>query len=297
MRRNLGKAIAIGLVLAACGPGPRDPSDTPDGGGGGGGDGGGGGNDDGSITGDGCPDESKLVYTVDQNNKFSQFNPATKSFTDLGTLSCSQTASPFSMAIARDATAWVLYDDGKLYRVETKNSLVCSQAAWVPNTQGLRQYGMGFSTDQVGGTTDTLFIAGGSGPPPMSSTSTLARLDTGTFQPMSLGSMSGWPELTGTGSAELWGFFPGTAPRIAQLNKANGSAIRTFTPAMLAGTPTAWAFAFHGGSFWVFLKKGSEGATTVYQFNSTTGAHIGDTLASGRTIVGAGVSTCAPIIL
>lgn len=298
MRRNPGKAIALVLALAACGPTPKGPAPDANGGGGGG-DGGGGGNGDGGITGDGCADEAKLVYVVDTNRKLSQFNPPTKTFTDLGTLACpaGSGAVPFSMAISRDATAWVLYNNGRLFRVETKNNLTCTETTWTPNTQNLRVFGMGFSTDQVGGTTDTLFISGDSNPPPQSS-STLARLDMGTFQPTKLGPVTGWPELTGTGNAELWGFIPSTtSARIVQLDKASGTATRTFPLASLSGDATAWAFAFHGGSFWVFLKKSSESQTTVYQVSSMTGGVVGSTVASGRSIVGAGVSTCAPVIL
>lgn len=301
MRENLGKAMALALALVACGPTPRDPGTTPDGSGGGGVDG-----DtstgDSSPTGDGCSDEAKLVYVVDQTNHLLQFHPATKTFTDLGMLKCQPMAGakPFSMAIARDATAWVLYDSSELFRVETKNDLACTKAAWTPNTQGLRKFGMGFSTDQVGGTTDTLFISGGFGP--SDSTSKLARLDMGTFQPSTLGTVTGWPELTGTGKAELWGFFPGASARIAQLDKASGAALQTYlVPALndLSDDPEAWAFAFHGGSFWVFLEKNGEDYTTVYQVDSVTGAIAGMTPADDpkRSIVGAGVSTCAPIIL
>lgn len=302
MRRNLGGATALALALAlpaaACGPTGRDPSTRPDADPGGPDSGTGG--DSGTIpTGDGCSDEAKLVYVVDTNRTLSQFNPATRTFTDLGTLSCSAGigATPFSMAIARDATAWVLYSNGALFRVETKNNLACTRAAWM-TTQGLKVFGMGFSTDQVGGNTDTLYIAGGAVGPSGSSTSKLARVDMGTFQPSPLGNVTGWPELTGTGSAELWGFFPSTSgASIAPLDKVTGAVGAKFQLGSLAGDPTAWAFAFHGGSFWVFLKRGSDTQTTVHQVNAMTGAIVGSTPATGRSIVGAGVSTCAPIIL
>lgn len=287
--------LAVAVAAAACGPGGRgggddDGNNTPDSSIPGGGDSG--------TGGDGCSDAAKLVYVVDSNERMSQFDPPTKTFTDLGTLTCPAGlgATPFSMGIDRDATAWVLYSNGELFRVETKNNLACTKAAWTPNTAGLRVFGMGFSTDAAGGTTDTLFIAGGSGT--TVPTSTLAKLDMGTFQPTTRGTVTGWPELTGTGNAELWGFFPATnGARVVKINKTNGGADQTYTLSSLAGDPTAWAFAFHGGSFWVFLKKNLESSTTVYQVNSMTGAITGSTLASGRTIVGAGVSTCAPIIL
>jgi hypothetical protein len=75
------------------------------------------------------------------------------------------------------------------------------------------------------------------------------------------------------------------------------TAPRLTYPLSIAGMPTAWAFALWGGDFWVFLMKGLESSTTVYQYDSNTGALKSMMQASGRTIVGAGVSTCAPVIL
>jgi len=76
-----------------------------------------------------------------------------------------------------------------------------------------------------------------------------------------------------------------------------GSALQTFQLPSLAGDPMAWAFAAWGGDFWVFLMKGNELATTVYQINGMTGQIKGMTYATNRRIVGAGVSTCAPTVI
>jgi hypothetical protein len=307
MRRNLGKALSLALVLAACGPTKRGhgDGDGPDASGGGGDDANTG-TDDGQVAGDSCSDEAKLIYVVDENRTLSQFDPKTKTFKDLGTPDCGTPAKPFSMAIARDATAWVLYDNGYLYHIDTKNNLACTQSPWVKNTSNLLNFGMGFSTDQVGGSTDTLFISGGVSI--NDSVSKLHRLDLTSFQPTFIKNVVGWPELTGTGSAELWGFFPSAdAARIAQLDKTSGIELRTYNESLLNnpsnyGGTTAWAFAFHGGSFWVFLKKyptmsDTNAYTKVYQFNASTGALIGQPLDTTRKIVGAGVSTCAPVII
>ncbi|HLL23166.1 MAG TPA: hypothetical protein VK427_13600, partial [Kofleriaceae bacterium] len=187
---------------------------------------------------------------------------------------------------------WVLYSNGQLFRVDT-TTLGCTKSAWMTQA-GLSQFGMGFSSDAVGGSTDTLFIAGGSAPTqPMSQ---LAKLPLASFQAQPIGSVQGWPELTGTGNAELWGFFPGTSSaRIAKLDKTTGMALTTY-PLAITGEPTAWAFAAWGGDFWVFLKKGLENSTTVYQYNSA-GQLVSMKAVPGRNIVGAGVSTCAPVIL
>ncbi len=294
----LNTAVLAGAIaLVGCGPATRNPN----------------GGDDDSTTdannnnnGDGgndlgCSAAAMLVYTVDQDNKLSTFNPANKTFSDLGTLSCpaSGGATPFSMGVDRTATAWVLYSDGELFHVDT-TSLACTKTSWTAQN-GLMQFGMGFSTDTTGGTTDTLFIGGGAtvdtGP------STLAKLDTSTFTATTVGTINGWPELTGTGTAELWGFFPDmTSPKVEKINKTSGAAIQTFSETSLAGQPLAWAFAFWGGDYWIFLMKTDsiglpESATTVYQIDGTSGSIKSTTPTNTRTIVGAGVSTCAPVII
>jgi len=285
-------ALSLSLVAAACGPDNRDPNNPggPDGGNPGG---------DGANT-ENCSDDAKLIYVVDSDNTLSKFDPTTKQFTDLGQLDCpaAGAATPFSMGIDRNANAYVLYVEpdtsSQLFKVDTK-TLACSATGWTTQLN-LREFGMGFSTNAAGGSDDTLYIAGaataGAG------SVTLASVDVNTFAAMGRGTVQGSPELTGTGNAELWGFFPETAnPRVAQLDKTTGQAIKTYNAPSLAGEPEAWAFAFYGGDFFIFLSKDLELSTTVYQMNGTTGAITGMTSTGGRLIVGAGVSTCAPTVI
>ena len=288
----MGAGCLIVVVIAAggCGPGQRGPDalgtgpDSGDGESNVGADG----------AGDNCSDAAKLVYTVDTNNTFSKFDPSTKTFTDLGNLSCvaGPLAQPFSMAIDRYAIAWVVYSDAELFRVDIQNNLACTKTAWAAQ-HGLTKFGMGFSSDP-GGMSETLYVASGTTP----QTSTLAMLDTTSMTATTWATLQGRPELTGTGSGQLWGWFPdASAPRVEQIDKTNGSAIQTYTLSSLAGNPADWAFAFWGGDFWIFLMKGSETSTTVYQVDGMTGAVKGSTPTSARKIVGAGVSTCAPVVI
>jgi hypothetical protein len=277
-------------AFAGCGPDHRGGNNGgPDGGNGTDGN-----NNGGDGNQNGCSAASMLVYTVDQNNTFSTFDPMTKTFHDVGTLSCASGAMPFSMGIDRTPSAWVEYDNGKLFHVDV-TTLACTPTSW-SNPDGLLEMGMGFSTDQVGGTTDKLFVAGGLGP--TFPTSTLATVDTGSMAATMLGTVTGWPELTGNGNAELWGWFPDAShPRVEQINKTSGAAIKTFKLDQLAGMPMAWAFAFWGGDYWIFLERSTDSNTTVYQIDGMTGAIKGSTPEPNRTIVGAGVSTCAPVVI
>src|SRR5512135_2866827 len=148
--KYVGLTLAI-VLASACGP--SDTREPP----GGGSNTGSGSNNGTGSNGDNCSDSAKLVYVVDEANTFSKFDPSTKTFTDLGTLSCPTSggggifggAMPFSMGVDRNTIAWVLYDDGELFRVDINNNLACTATSW-SSSNGLMQFGMGFSTDTAG---------------------------------------------------------------------------------------------------------------------------------------------------
>jgi hypothetical protein len=255
---------------------------------------------------DNCVAAAKYIYTLDVNNTLSQFDPQTKQFVDMGTLACegAEGNAPYSMSVDRSAHAWVVYTDGALYTVDIVNGLQCTRTAWA-SPDSLGEFGMGFSTDVSGGANDTLFVAAGTtSVTPIGTTSNakLAAIDTGTLDATVIGALGGAPELTGTSSAQLWGWFPdASSPTIEQLDKTSGAAITTFRSSLsgLAGTPHYWAFAFWGGDFWVFLQRSlpEETATQIYQVDGTTGAIVTTTPTGTRSILGAGVSTCAPLVI
>jgi hypothetical protein len=199
--------------------------------------------------------------------------------------------------IDRTPTAWVLYNSGELFKVNTQTA-ACEPTSFSRPEQPpeLRH---GFSTDAPGSTADTLFIAGGPISLTMGATSTLATVNMTTMAPSSLGTVTGWPELTGTGNAELWGFFPSAtvAPRIEKLNKATGAALQTFPLSTLSGQPAAWAFAAWGGDFWIFLQREPTRAPRSIRSTVRTARSRARPRQAGRRIVGAGVSTCAPTVI
>jgi hypothetical protein len=277
------------MVACGCGPGSRQDGEPP----------GGGGYADASVQGGGgdCADGTELVYVIDQlSDRLSSFDPATKTFHDLGSLSCPTMAgaSPFSMSVDRGGTAWVLYNSGEMFTVPLA-TLGCTKTTW-HGANGLNVFGMGFSTDMPGGSAESLYVGGGANQ--MQTSYTLARLDLTTMTARPLGMQPQIPEMTGTGKAELWGFMPeATQARVVQFDRTNGTIVKSYNEPTLAGTMTGYAFAQWGGDFWVFLIKNNEPSTTVYQVDGMTGAIKGTTPTTGRTIVGAGVSTCAPTVV
>lgn len=254
----------------------------------------------GGSSGGDCSARARLIYVVDQYEMLSAFDPATLTFSDIGYLNCPALggASAFSMAVQRNATAWVLYNSGELFRVDTATA-ACSATGFVVDQGGMKLFGMGFVSNVAGSAAETLHIAGGPETTNPDVTRTLATLSMPGLVVSPTGSVAGSPELTGTGAGELYGFFPSAAaPRVAWLNKVTGAEREVYPLPTLAGTPQAWAFAFWGGDWWVFLQRDTDVSTNVSWLSVNGGVGTLHTALTdtGRHIVGAGVSTCAPLL-
>ena len=59
----------------------------------------------------------------------------------------------------------------------------------------------------------------------------------------------------------------------------------------------AWAFAFWGGRYYIFFKGVEDPSTNIWQLTPSTAELVEVVTDTGLNIVGAGVSTCAPIDL
>ncbi len=264
-------------------------------------------NPDGTCEGAGgdCKEErARWVYVLSSDDTLLKFEPDSERFTEVGVLDCPAPAGwkPYSMAVDRNGDAWVVYrdlsitatDPGLLYRASTADAS-CVDVGYSP-PDGFGTYGMGFSADAEGGESETLFIGGGDGLPG-SGAATLGSLDLSDFAATDLGSIGSWPELTGTGDAQLWGFFPNDSPAtIQQLDKSNADAIQTLNLADVS-FPVAWAFAFWGGRFYVFLQTLLDPFSKVIRVDLDGGNEEEIVPDTGYQIVGAGVSTCAPVEL
>lgn len=238
-----------------------------------------------------CVEASRWIYTVDSNATFSRFDPTTHAFTDLGTLQCGTYASPFSMAVDQKSIAWVLYTDGRLYKVDTTTAKCEATNYQDPN---FVEFGMGFVFDPATGK-DTLYIAGGTYL--RSGSCTLATISFPSLNvTTSLGPIKeGQPELTGTGDGSLWGFYPfeeyptSHDAALVRLDPRNGAALATYHYPTITDVG-GWAMKFWGGQFWIFV---GHSIYAVDRDKPQTAKTIMTN--TGRDIVGAGVSTCAPL--
>jgi hypothetical protein len=262
-----------------------------------------------------CPDAgSTLVYVITSDNVLLSFYPPTATFTTIGTIACpTSTAgdSPFSMAVDHAGIAYVAFASGDIFRVSTANA-ACVPTKRVP-TAGpfVSQYGMGFAANvgadggptndggDAGDNVETLYLAGNPGGltpgnlPPVElgsmSTTTFTTTSIGIVTPSIFGS-----ELTGTGSGQLFGFYvtdsSGTAAAIGELDRTTGQlvAMNNLPGVNIAG---GWAFAFWGGDFYTFTAPDTD--TIVQRFRPSDGS-VTMVTTLPHTVVGAGVSTCAP---
>ena len=247
----------------------------------------------------GCDDSTKLVYLLDADNSLWSFAPnqmdiTMSKLTMIGTLTCSTTMQPNAMSVDRSGTAWVEYvpmdetdtTHDELFKVNVTTA-ACTATSYVTGAFGTR-YGMGFTADAPMSTAESLFVAKGDAP------YAFGKFDMTALTIATLGTPNGGPELSGSGDAKLWAFFPDPSmPRVSELDKTNALEGMSYPIAAAAGTEDGYAFAFWGGDFWVFLKKDTDTYSVLYHVRGSDGAVTTWPL-TGRWIVGAGVSTCAP---
>ncbi len=248
----------------------------------------------------GCSEAAQLVYVLSDQNDLYSFRPNRREFTRIGRMTCGGgEMRPNSMAIDRNAVAWVNYvrsdfgdTAGAIFRVDTSDAS-CLPGAGIGLPAGWYRLGMGFSTAGVDDPQEALFVTGtGSG------TQGLGRVDPPTLSPIGqfTGALRGRDaELTGTGDGRLYGFFTTTPVQVAQIDKSSGTIISTQA---LAGveTPAAWAFSFWGGDFFLYTAPAAGRTSNVTRYRPSDGSVDPRYMVDiGFRIVGAGVSTCAPI--
>ena len=237
-----------------------------------------------------------LVYVITSDAALYSFYPPDRSFTRIGTVACPANGStPFSMTVDRKGIAYVVFRSGDLFRVSTATA-ACASTPFVPNQLGFDTFGMGYAAD-TNDAGETLFI--GQNDDATGATSHgLGSIDTTTFRVTFVGPFNPPirpPELTGTGDGRLFGWTPDLSggSHLYEIDKKSGQILGQ--NALVIGQPNeAFAFAHWGGEFWIFTAPSGE--TTVTEFDPATGNETNVTKLQA-TIVGAGVSTCAPSTL
>jgi hypothetical protein len=256
-----------------------------------------------------------LIYLVTSQSDLWSFYPPSLSFSRIGHLNCPTTDTPFSMAVDQAGVAYVLYRDmmnsGHLFRVSTATA-GCQPTPFAADQEQFQTFGMGYSQNPSG-VGETLYIASDEGED-SGVPARLGLIDTTAFAVHTIGDFApqlSSAELTGTGAGDLYAFYAlnpdpngmaGSGPpsAIGQINKANAHLLgQTVLPNVAQGC--GWAFAFWGGDFYEFVAPPPAGqvcltttTSVVWRYRPSDGTQEEIVPNFPGTIVGAGVSTCAP---
>jgi hypothetical protein len=234
-----------------------------------------------------------FVYLITAENDLYRFYPPDLSFTFIGHINCSDPmgTNPYSMGVDRKGTGYVLFSSGQLYAVSTATA-ACKSTSFSSGEKGFSvKFGMGFSANK-NDPGEKLYVA------EHIDGTRLATIDTTSMELSivgSFGSSIGNPELTGTADGRLFGFgrddsLP-SGFHFSEIDSSNANALSdTIVPVGESGS--SWAFAFWGGDFYFFTSIGS-GTSVVTRLHPDDGS-LSAVATLDRTIVGAGVSTCAP---
>ena len=263
---------------------------------------------DGGSVANNCSEAAQLVYVLSDSSDLYSFRPNLRQFTRIGRLRCPTTMQPNSMAIDRNAVAWVNFvqsdfgdSAGAIYRVNTTDA-TCTGDPPIRMPAGWFRVGMGFSTAGSDTTEEALFVAStGDGLGAVSRG--LGRYDTASQQIVPIGQFTAAlrgqsAELTGTGDGRLFGFFTTTPVRVAEVDKGTAAIVHS-APLTQVETPSAWAFSFWGGDFYLYTAGSAllGGSSNVTRYRPSDGSVDTSYMRNvGFRIVGAGVSTCAPIL-
>ncbi len=240
--------------------------------------------------------DAELIYVVDHDSNLYSFDPRklpADPFHLVAKLACNEPRSLNSMAVDRSGVAWLNYHSGAVHRVSIIDGH-CSTPGVIPRGAP-KSFGMGFVTDGPEAITEKLFVAGGT------NKKSLAILDT-VRSPATWTSVAPFeepgahPELTGTGDGRLFAYFP--SPNfgfIEELDRTTAKPVgKRWVLEDAASHVSAYAFAHWGGVFYVFATADDVSSVHAVHMKSGKQERVLNNLP--MVIVGAGVSTCAPLL-
>ncbi len=243
------------------------------------------------------------IFVLSQSAELWKFFPENNVLEKLGPVGCNLPPQTFSMAVDRLGFAWVQYADGKLRKVDVTNVANCSDPGFVPNQQGINNFGMAFVSNSAEDKCDQIFGDQYTGIAEGQNVADFFRIDPMTQQIVKLGKTNfGTAEVTGTGDGRVF-LFAAKAfdTQLVEVDKANGALLSTIPlPGVKLGG--GWAFAQFAGDFYFFTDGQSDSKSEIthidYDDSDNNGKQDITVVVNNAPlkVVGAGVSTCAPTL-
>ena len=246
-----------------------------------------------------CAENTDLIYVLSDDAELWSFDPATNMFALVAALPCPGGLfnGTFSMSVSRAGIAWVMYQDGQMYQVDVNAPGTCMNSGWVSNS-GFNLFGMGFVSNSLADPCEKLYAHSWSGLGGFSEGLNSGQL--GAIEPsdLSVAILGGinydGGELTGTGDGRLFAFAGATPAKLVEYDKTNANEIAT---TLLVGLDltNAFAFAHYDGDFFFFTEEGLGATSKVTYYDPDVPGVFSQVASAPIRIVGAGVSTCAPV--
>jgi hypothetical protein len=258
-----------------------------------------------------CPDiEVPLddgIFVLSDNAELWKYYPESNDFALLGNFNCGGNTNMFSMAVDRLGYAWVMLNSpaGDIWKIDVTNPTNCIDPGYTPNQQGVGYFGMAFVSNSAVDQCDRLYgntydgLGGFSEGPNIGKFVTLDP-DSLLIDIISPTNFNG-AEMSGTGDGRVFSF-GGVPSKLVERNKQTGEIVSTLPLNNLPLT-NAFAFAFFAGDFYFFTESDNNNLISKvthldYDDSDNDGQQqltVVNTAAPLR-VVGAGVSTCAPLV-
>ena len=242
------------------------------------------------------------IFVLSKTAQLWKYFPVKNELQMLGVLDCGLPPSTFSMGVDREGFACVQFSDQQIRKIDITDVSKCSDPGFVPGQDGITNFGMAFVSNSAQDPCDRLhgnhynFKAEGD------KVAEFFSVDPDSLKLVQLGKSDyGLAEVSGTGDGRAFLFAGPDPSRLVEVDKNTG-ATQSVLPLPGVKTGGGFAFAFFAGDFYFFTDAESDGTSEV------THLDFDDSDKNGKQdlavvlqdapirIVGAGVSTCAPVI-
>jgi hypothetical protein len=240
------------------------------------------------------PDARDWIYLLTAERGVFRFSPLTREVQLRGVIDCmvrdirgGATNTPYALTVDRRGGGWSSFRGGGLARLGLLDGTCTPTCLKGP----FPTWSLAFALDDAG--VENLYVEESAESNVLAKFGTLD-LDNGKFTQLGNNdAVSRGADLTATGDGRIFGFFHATTNFLAEVDRTTGHLSGVIDLPWL-NIRYGWAFAFWGGSFWMFRSETS-GETKLDRVDWPSGAHTPVDVALKFTVVGAGVSTCAPI--